>query len=62
MSLRNPIGKDEAVRCVRLLAEVTPEWIAVREFGKCVSVTVRRGGAACREEMARRVRELLESL
>lgn len=44
-SLRNPIAKDDAVRCVRLLAsEVAPEWVGVREVGRVVGVTVRKGG------------------
>lgn len=55
MSLRNPISKDDAVRCIRLLAEIVPEWVGVREVGKCVGVTVRRGGAIGRDEVDRRV-------
>lgn len=54
MSLRNPIGKEEAVKCVRLLAEVVPEWIGVREVGRLVGVTVRGEGVG-RDELRRRI-------
>lgn len=60
MSLRNPIAKDDAIRCVRLLAaEVAPAWIGVRELGKVVGVTVRKGRQLGREEVARRIEELV---
>ena len=62
MSLRNPISKDDAIRCIRLLAELVPEWVGVREVGKCIGVTVRRGGAVGKEEMDRRVGGMLEKL
>ena len=62
MSLRNPISKDDASRCVRMLAELAPEWVGVREVGKCVGVTVRRGCAVAREEMDSRVKGMLEKL
>ena len=62
MSLRNPISKDDAVRCIRILAELAPEWVGVREVGNCVGVTVRRGSAVGREEMDSRVRGMLEKL
>lgn len=58
MSLRNPIGKEEAGRCVRLLAEVAPEWVGIREVGRCVGVVVRGIGVG-RGEMGRRVEEML---
>lgn len=61
MSLRNPIGKEEAVGCVRLLTEVAPEWVGVRCVGKMVGVTVRGAGVG-REEMGRRVGVLMEKL
>lgn len=61
MSLRNPISKDEAVRCVRLLAgEVAPEWVSVREVGKVNGVTVRSHMGLGREEVLERVRKALE--
>lgn len=61
MSLRNPISKEDAVRCVRLLAEVVPEWVRVLELGKCIGVTVRRGKAVGKEEIRRRVEEMLQA-
>lgn len=63
-SLRNPIAKDDAVRCVRLLAsEVAPEWVRVREVGKVVGVTVRKGdrGLVGRGDLMGRVEELLRA-
>jgi hypothetical protein len=62
MSLRNPISKEDAVRCVRLLAEMVPEWVGLLELGKCVGVTVRRGKAVGREEIRRRVEEMLQAV
>ena len=62
MSLRNPISKDDAVRCVTLLAELAPEWIGIRELGKCIGVMVRRGCAVGREQMDTRVKSMLEKL
>lgn len=61
MSLRNPIGKEEAVRCVRLLAEVAPEWIGFRDVGKMVGVTM-RGEGVDRREMGRRIARTVERL
>ncbi|KAL2045561.1 hypothetical protein N7G274_001989 [Stereocaulon virgatum] len=58
MSLRNPIGKEEAVTCVRLLAEVVPDWISVREVGKIVGVTV-RGEGVDRREMGRIIERMV---
>lgn len=62
MSLRNPISKDDAIRCIRLLAEIVPEWVGVREVGKCIGVTVRRGGAIGRDEVDRLVQRMLEKM
>lgn len=63
MSLKNPISKEDAVSCVRLLAtEVAPSWVRIKEVGKVVGVTVWRGGRMGREEFAGRVEELLENL
>ena len=59
MSLRNPIGKEEAVRCIRLLAEILPEWVGLRTVGKLSSVTVRGNGVG-RDELKRRVDNLLD--
>ncbi len=61
MSLRNPIGKEEAGRCVRLLAEVAPEWVGVREVGRCIGIVVRGVGVG-RGEMGRRVEDMLRRL
>ncbi len=61
MSLRNPIGKEEAVRCVRLLGEVTPEWVGVREVGKLTGVTVRGSGVG-RDELGRRIKVFIDRL
>ncbi|MCJ1387983.1 hypothetical protein MMC18_000827 [Xylographa bjoerkii] len=60
MSLRNPICKDEAVRCVGLLAqEIAPGWVGVREIGKLKGVTVRGTSGVGREEMGRRIAEAM---
>ena len=44
MSLRNPVSAEEAVRCVRILAELVPEWVGVKEVGKLIGITVRGTG------------------
>lgn len=62
MSLRNPISKEDAVRCVRLLAEVVPEWVRLLELGKCIGVTVRSGKAVGKEEIRGRVEEMLRAV
>ena len=62
MSLRNQISKDDAIRCIRLLAEIVPEWVCIRQVGKCVGVTIRRGNAIGRDEMDKRVQHMVESL
>ena len=54
MSLRNPIEREEAVDCVKLLAEVVPEWVGVRTVGKLVTVTIRGVGVG-REGLRRRI-------
>lgn len=61
MSLRNPICKDEAMQCVALLAEeVAPGWIGIKDVGKLKGVTVRKGKGMRREEMVRRIREVMD--
>lgn len=61
MSLRNPIAKEDAIRCVRLLAgEVAPGWVKIKEVGKVIGVTVWRRGRMGREELAKKVEELLK--
>lgn len=63
MSLKNPIAKEDAVRCVRLLAEeVAPGWVKVREVGRVVGVTVRKEESVGREDLAKRVQECLARL
>jgi hypothetical protein len=59
-SLRNPIGAEEAARCVTLAAEVLPGWVGVTKAGRVTGVTIRRNNAMCRREWAKRVEELLE--
>ncbi|KAL8683810.1 MAG: hypothetical protein Q9186_000298 [Xanthomendoza sp. 1 TL-2023] len=64
MSLRNPIEAENAVRAVRLLAdEVAPTWVGIREVGKLVGVTLRKGGMVGRREEVRRVvRNLIDGV
>ncbi|MCJ1407236.1 hypothetical protein MMC19_001307 [Ptychographa xylographoides] len=58
MSLRNPICKDEAAQCVRLLAEeITPGWVGLKQVGILKGVTVRRVRGLGWEEIRRRVKE-----
>ncbi|KAI4209598.1 MAG: hypothetical protein LQ351_007495 [Letrouitia transgressa] len=60
MSLRNPISKEDAIRCVRLIAEeVAPEWVGVKEVGKLVGVTLRKNGMLGRDLLVGRVHDLL---
>lgn len=63
MSLKNPIAKEDAARCVRLLSEeVAPEWVKIREAGRVVGVTVWKGESVGREELAKRIQNLLARL
>ena len=62
MSFRNPISKEDAVKSVRMLAELAPEWVGLKEVGKCVGVMVRKRGALGKEEVGKRVRGMLEAL
>lgn len=61
MSLRNPIGKEEVIRSVRMLAEVAPEWVGLKEVGRMLGVTV-KGLALKKDELGRRVESLLQKL
>lgn len=61
MSLKNPIAKDQAIGCIRLLAEVAPEWVGIREVGKLIGVTV-KGSAFGREVLAERMRSMSEKV
>lgn len=58
MSLRNPVGAEEATRCVRCLAEVAPEWVTIQEIGRFSGVTFRGQGIG-RVEVEARVKRLL---
>ena len=57
MSLRKPIGKDEALRSVKVLAEVAPEWVELKEVGKMLGVTI-KGTRLTKDEIRRRVESL----
>ncbi|MCJ1325519.1 hypothetical protein MMC10_002182 [Thelotrema lepadinum] len=58
-SLKHPIARDEAERCVRLLAkEVMPQWVGIREVVKVVAVTFR--GKLSRAVWTERLRELID--
>ena len=61
MSLRNPIAKEEAIRCLKVLAEMVPEWVGLKEVGKVFAVTV-KGGGLRKDELEKKIRSLLESL
>ena len=61
MSLRNPIGKEEVIRSVRVLAEVAPEWVGVKEVGKMLGVTIKSAGLK-RHELRRKIEGLIETL
>ena len=61
MSLRNPIGKEEVIRCVRLLAEIVPEWVGLKEVGKVLAVTI-KGAGLKKDELGKRIGSSLEKL
>lgn len=61
MSLRNPIGKEEVVRSLRLLADVAPEWVGVKEVGRMTGVTI-KGAGLRKDEIGRKIESLLEKL
>ncbi|KAI9813227.1 MAG: hypothetical protein M1827_004169 [Pycnora praestabilis] len=43
-SLKNPISKDQGMKCIRLLAsEIAPEWIRLITMGKVTGVVVSKG-------------------
>lgn len=62
MSLRNPIGKEEGIRCVRLLADMVPEWVGLKEVGKVLAVTIKGVGGLRKDELERRVESLVGRL
>ena len=61
MSLRNPIGKEEVIRCVRMLAEIVPEWVGLKEVGKVLAVTI-KGAGLKKDELEKRIGSSLEKL
>ena len=61
MSLRNPISKKEVVESLRLLADVAPEWVEVKEVGRMIGVTLRVAGPR-KDEIGREIESLLENL
>ena len=61
MSLRNPIGKEEVIRCVRMLADLAPKWVGLKEVGRVLAVTI-KGTGLRKDEMGRRIESLLEKL
>ena len=61
MSLRNPIGKEEVVRCVKMMADVAPEWVGLKEVGRVLAVTIKGAGLG-KDEIGRRIENLLEKL
>lgn len=61
MSLRNPIGKEEIIRSVRILAEVAPEWVGLKEVGRMLSVTI-KGTGFRKDGMKGKIESLLEKL
>ncbi|CAF9937012.1 hypothetical protein IMSHALPRED_010984 [Imshaugia aleurites] len=61
MSLRNPIGKEEVIRSIRMLAEVASEWVVLKEVGKMHGVTI-KGAGLRRDELGKRIESLLGKL
>lgn len=59
MSLRNPIGKEEVVRCIRMLSEVAPEWVGLKEVGRMLGVTI-KGARFRKGEIGQKIQSLLE--
>ncbi len=58
-SLKNPISKEEAETCVRLLAaEIAPEWFKLAKLGrgKMEALVVDREGKVADAEISERVR------
>ena len=61
MSLRNPISKEEVIKCVRELADMVPDWVGLKEVGKVLAVTI-KGQGMRKHELERKVETLLEKL
>lgn len=62
MSLRNPIGKEEVIRCVRLLVDIVPEWVGLKEVGKVLAVTIKGAGFLRKDELERKIKSLIGKL
>ena len=61
MSLRNPIGKEEVIGCVRILADLVPEWVGLKEVGKVLAVTI-KGVGLKKDDLEKRIGSSLEKL
>ena len=61
MSLRNPICKEEVIRCVRILADMVPEWVGLKEVGRVHAVTI-KGAGLQKDELERKIESLREKL
>ena len=61
MSLRNPIGREEIIRSIRLLAEVAPEWVGLKEVGRMHSVTI-KGTGFRKDDIKGKIESLREKL
>ncbi|MDI1485232.1 MAG: hypothetical protein OHK93_000369 [Ramalina farinacea] len=61
MSLRNPIASEDAASCVKVMGEILPEWITVREVRGMVGVTI-KGKAVGKPWMESKVADALRRL
>ena len=61
MSLRNPIASEDAAGCVKVMGEILPEWISVREVRGMIGVTI-KGKAVGKPGMERKVADALSRL
>lgn len=61
MSLQNPIAKEDASRCVKIMGEIAPEWISVREVRGMIGVTI-KGKAVGKPWMESKVADALRRL
>ena len=61
MSLRNPIASEDAAGCVKVMGEILPEWISVREVRGMVGVTI-KGKAVGKPWMESKVADALRRL
>ena len=61
MSLRNPIASEDAAGCVKVMGEIVPEWISVREVRGMIGVTI-KGKAVGKLWIERKVADALSRL